>query len=108
MTENIRSNEIGVGNTAQQFGIPNVNVDELPKGLPLISVQISTSLARRTTFPPSSCRRTRSSATISTPFRGTTVLKVGFGVIFRQTNACQSSFSRSQFVSTTIYTSNRR
>ena len=36
--ENIQSYEIGVQNTAQQFGIPNVNVDELTKGLPIIVV----------------------------------------------------------------------
>ncbi len=62
-------------------------------------------MARRTTFPIIVSQNTQFGDNLDAVL-GNHSLKVGFGVIFRQTNAYQSSFSRSQFVSTTIYTSN--
>ncbi len=104
--ENIRSNEIGVGNTAQQFGIPNVKVDELPKGLPLISFPGLDIIGAKDNIPAIIVSQNTQFGDNLDAVPGNHSLKVGFGVIFRQTNAYQSSFSRSQFVSTTIYTSN--
>ena len=105
--ENIRSNEIGVGNTAQQFGIPNVKVDKLPKGLPLISFPGLDIIGAKDNIPAIIVSQNTQFGDSLDAVLWNHNLKVGFDVI-RQTNACQSSFSRSQFVSTTIYTSNRR
>jgi hypothetical protein len=104
--ENIGSNEIGVQNTAQQFGIPNVNVDDLSKGLPIIAVPGLDTLGAKDNNPAIIVSQNTQFGDNLDAVVGNHNLKFGFDVVFRQTNAYQSSASRGQFSFSTIYTSN--
>jgi hypothetical protein len=104
--ENIGSHEVGVQNTAQQFGIPNVNVDELTKGLPIIAVPGLDTIGAKDNNPAIIVSQNTQFGDNVDAVAGNHNLKFGFDVVFRQTNAYQSSASRGQFGFSTIYTNN--
>jgi hypothetical protein len=104
--EAIRSQELGVTNTAQQFGIPNVNVDQLTQGLPIITATGFTAIGAMNNNPAIIVSQNTQWGDNLDAVIGSHNLKSGFDVVFRQANVYQSSASRGEFDFTTIYTNN--
>jgi hypothetical protein len=91
---------------AEELGIPNVNVDELTFGLPAFPIAGFETLGAKDNVPAIIVsQNTEYGDNVDAVF-GKHSLKMGFNVVFRQTNAHQASFTRGQFQFTTIYTSN--
>jgi hypothetical protein len=105
--EPIRSLELNGGTrTAEEFGIANVNIDELTLGLPIIAIGGLETLGAKDNVPAIIVsQNTEYSDNVDAVF-GKHSLKFGFDVVFRQTNAHQASATRGQFNFSTIYTSN--
>ncbi len=109
--ENIGSNEIGVGNTARQFGIPNRQCRQNSQGACLSSPchvprALIISASHKDNNPAIIVSQNTQFGDNVDVVAGNHNLKLGFDVVFRQTNAYQSSYSRSLFTFGTIYTNN--
>jgi hypothetical protein len=105
--EPIRTIELNAGRkTAEELGIPNVNIDDLTLGLPAFAINGFETLGAKDNVPAIIVsQNTEYSDNIDAIFNKHS-LKFGFNVVFRQTNAHQASFTRGQFQFTTLYTSN--
>lgn len=105
--EPIRSIELNGGTrTAQEYGIQNVNIDDLTLGLPAFAINGFETLGAKDNIPAIIVsQNTEYSDNLDAIFNKHSV-KVGFNVVFRQTNAHQAAFTRGQFQFSTIYTSN--
>ncbi|MBS1823876.1 MAG: TonB-dependent receptor [Acidobacteria bacterium] len=105
--EPIRSIELNGGTrTAEEYGIQNVNIDELTLGLPAFAINGFETLGAKDNIPAIIVsQNTEYSDNLDAIFNKHS-LKMGFNVVFRQTNAHQAGFTRGQFVFSTLYTSN--
>jgi hypothetical protein len=91
---------------AEEYGIANVNIDDLTTGLPAFPINGFETLGAKDNIPAIIVsQNTEFSDNIDAIFNKHS-LKMGFDVVFRQTNAHQASFTRGQFQFTTLYTSN--
>ncbi|HLJ17665.1 MAG TPA: carboxypeptidase regulatory-like domain-containing protein [Bryobacteraceae bacterium] len=104
--EAITSFEAGVQNTAQAIGIPNVNIDSLTKGLPIVAVSGMTTIGAKDHNPAIIVSQNTEWGDNLDAVLGNHNLKTGFDVVFRQANVYQSSYSRGEFDFSTIYTNN--
>jgi hypothetical protein len=103
--EAITSFEQGVTNSAQAIGIPNVNVDQLTAGYPIVNISGLTTIGAKDNNPAIIVSQNSEWVDTFNAVLGKHALKTGMDVIFRQANVYQSSASRGQFDFTTIYTS---
>lgn len=105
--EPIRSIELNGGTkTAEEYGIQNVNIDELTLGLPAFAINGFETLGAKDNIPAIIVsQNTEYSDNLDAIFNKHS-LKIGFNVVFRQTNAHQAGFTRGQFQFSTLYTSN--
>jgi len=91
---------------AEELGIPNVNVDELTNGLPAFAIGGFETLGAKDNVPAIIVSQNTEYGDNLDAIFSKHSLKVGFNVVFRQTNAHQASFTRGQFTFSTLYTSN--
>jgi len=105
--EPIRSTELNGGRkAAEEAGIANVNIDELTLGLPAFAINGFETLGAKDNIPAIIVSQNTEFSNNVDAILNKHSLKIGFDVVFRQTNAHQASFTRGQFQFTTIYTSN--
>jgi hypothetical protein len=105
--EPIRSVELN-GNkpTAEEYGIPNVNVDNLSMGLPILNVGGFASIGANGNIPAIIVSQNTEFSDNLDAIVGNHNLKAGFNVVFRQTNAHQANQGRGAFGFSAFYTTN--
>jgi outer membrane receptor protein involved in Fe transport len=105
--EPVRSVELN-GNkpTATEFGIPNVNVDDLSMGLPILNVGGYASIGANGNIPAIIVSQNTEFSNNLDAILGNHNFKAGFNVVFRQTNAHQANQGRGSFGFSAFYTTN--
>ena len=93
-------------NLSDEFGIPNVNVNEFTTGLPYIVVAGFPIIGDPPFNPAIIAMNNYQFSTNADMTRGNHSLKVGFDWVRRQTNIFQAPRPRSEYRFSTIYTSN--
>jgi len=105
--EPIRTVELNGGKpTAEEFGIPNVNVDELSMGLPILNVGGFASIGANGNIPAIIVSQNTEFSNNLDAIIGNHNLKTGFNVVFRQTNTHQANQGRGAFGFSAFYTTN--
>ena len=105
--ENLRTVSLNGGqNVAQQFGIPNVNVDNFTTGLSYITVSGFPVMGDQSSNPAVIAMNHYQVSDNIGMVLGDHNVTVGFDVVRRQTNIFQAGVPRGEFDFSTIYTNN--